>query len=112
MHCKNFYELTLVGKMMCYNSLSHMSPFFTIEDMCIRLKKLAPQKTNDLKCIEAEMLKWIGKEAHIWISDMLMVLCNMVCCMIGLQIGSNAYNVWSFETCNMSRSLFHNLVIC
>ena len=28
MHCKNLYELSLAGKIMCYGSLSHMSPFF------------------------------------------------------------------------------------
>ena len=59
MHCKNLYELSLTGKMMCYCSLSQMSPFFTIEDICI-----------GLQCLKAEMLKWAGKEAHLWISDM------------------------------------------
>ena len=38
---------------MCYGSLLHMSPFLTIEDICIGLKKLASRK-----------------EAHTWISDM------------------------------------------
>jgi hypothetical protein len=46
MHCKNLYELSLAGKMMCYGSLSEMSPFFTIEDICIGLKKLASRKAK------------------------------------------------------------------
>ena len=33
-HCKNLYELSHVGKMVCCGSLSHISPFFTIEDIC------------------------------------------------------------------------------
>ena len=70
MHCKNLYELSLAGKMMCYDSLSHTSPFFTIEDICIGLKKLASRKANDLQCIKVEMLKWIGKEEHACINDM------------------------------------------
>ena len=64
------YELSLARNKMCSDSLSHMSPFFTIEDICIRLKKLASRKANDLQCIKAEMLKWTGKEAHVWLSDM------------------------------------------
>ena len=66
MHCRNLYELSIAGKMMCYGSLSHMSPFFTIEDTYIILKKLASRKASDLQCIKAEMLKWTGKEAHTW----------------------------------------------
>ena len=54
---------------MCYGSLSHMSPFFTIEDICIGLKILASRKASDLQCIKVEMLKWMGKEAHAWIND-------------------------------------------
>ena len=54
---KNQYELSLSGKMMCYGSLSHMSPFFTIEDIYIGLKKLASRKASDLQCIKVEMLK-------------------------------------------------------
>ena len=64
MDCKNLYELSLAGNMMCYGSLSQMSPFFTIEDI------LVSQKASDLQCIKVEMLKWAGKEAHVWISDM------------------------------------------
>ena len=70
MHCKNLYELSLAGKMMCYGSLSHMSPFFTIEDICIGLKKLFSRKASDLQCIKVEMLKLTGKEAHAWIKHM------------------------------------------
>ena len=70
MNCKNLYELSLAGKIMCYGSLSQMSPFFTIEDICIGLKKLASRKESDLQCIKAKMLKWAGKEAHVWVSDM------------------------------------------
>ena len=56
MHCKNLYELPLVEKIICYGSLSHMSPFFTIEDICIGLKKLASHKASDLQCIKVEIL--------------------------------------------------------
>ena len=56
--------------MMCYGSLAHMPPFFTSDDICIGLKKLASRKASDLQCIKVEMLKWTGKEAHAWISDM------------------------------------------
>ena len=70
MHCKNLYELSLAEKMMCYGSLAHMSPFFTSDDICIGLKKLASRKASDLQCIKVEMLKWTGKEAHVWISNM------------------------------------------
>ena len=70
MHCKNLYELFLTRKMMCYGPLSQMFSFFTIEDICIGLKKLASRKANDLQCIKAEILKWAGKEAHVWISYM------------------------------------------
>ena len=34
------------------------------------MKKLVSRKANNLRCIQAEMLKWTGKEAHAWISDM------------------------------------------
>ena len=64
MHCKNLYELSLPRKMMCYGSLSHMSPFFTIKDIFLGLKKSASRKASDLQCIKVEMLKWTGKEAH------------------------------------------------
>ena len=64
MHCKNLYELSLAEKMMCYGSLAHMSPFFTSDDICIELKKLASRKASDLQCIKVEMLKWMRKEAH------------------------------------------------
>ena len=53
MHCKNLYELSLAEKMMCYGSLAHMSPFFTSDDICIGLKKLASQKASNLQCIKA-----------------------------------------------------------
>ena len=53
MLCKNLYELSLVGKMICYGSLSHMSPFFTIENICIGLK-LASRKPSDIQCIKVE----------------------------------------------------------
>ena len=69
MHYKNFYELSLVRMMMCYGSLSHMYPFFRIEDICIGLQKLPSWKACDLQCVKAEMLKWKLKEAHAWISD-------------------------------------------
>ena len=69
MHCKNLYELSLTGKMTCYGSLAHTCPFF-IEDICIGLKKLVSRKPSYLQCIKAEMLKWTGKESHVWISDM------------------------------------------
>ena len=40
MHCKNLYELFIAKKMnLCYGSLSLMSPFFTIEDTRMGLKK-------------------------------------------------------------------------
>ena len=55
---------------MCYVSLAHMSPYFTIEDICIGLKQLAARKANDLQYIKVEMLKWTVKEAHVWISYM------------------------------------------
>ena len=63
MHCKNLYELPLVEKIICYGSLSHMSPFLTIEDICYL-------QARDLQCVNAEMLKWTGKEAHARIGDM------------------------------------------
>ena len=69
MHYKNLYELSLARKTMCYRSLSHMSPFFTIGDIYIGLKKLASRKESDLQCIKTEMLKWMRKETHAWISD-------------------------------------------
>ena len=49
MHCKNLYELSLAGKMTCYGSVSRMSPFFTIEDICVGIKKLAFQKASDIE---------------------------------------------------------------
>ena len=55
MHCKNLYELALAGKIMCYGSLSQMSLFFTIENICIGLKTLASRKASDLQCIKVEM---------------------------------------------------------
>ena len=55
---------------MCYGSLAHMSPFFTIEYICIGLKKLASRNANNLQGIKVKMLKWRGKEAHVWISVM------------------------------------------
>ena len=69
MHCKNLYEASIAVKMMCYGSLSHVSLLY-IEDICIGLKKLASRKASDLRCLKAEMLKWAGKEAHVWITDM------------------------------------------
>ena len=57
MQCKKLYELPLTGKMTCYGSLSHMAPFFTIEDICTGLKKLVSRKASDLPCIKVEMLK-------------------------------------------------------
>ena len=74
------------GKMMCYGSLSYMPLFFMIEDVCIGLKKSASQKANNLQCIKAKMLKWTGKEAHAWISDIfcLIMHCNIACLTIGL----------------------------
>ena len=65
MHCKNLYELSVAEKMMCYDSLAHMSPFFTIEGICIGLKNLASQRASNLQCIKVEILKWTGKEAHV-----------------------------------------------
>ena len=41
-----------------------------IEDICIGLKKLASRKASDLQYIKVEMLKWAGKETHVWINDM------------------------------------------
>ena len=90
MHCKNLYELSLAGKMMCYGSLS-MSPFFTIEDIRIGLNKLVSRKASNLQCIKAEMLKKIGKEAHSWISDMFKHALQMTFRTITLQIGSNLF---------------------
>ena len=34
------------------------------------LKKLATHKTMDLRSIKIEMVKWVGKEAHVWIIAM------------------------------------------
>ena len=62
MHCKNLYELSLAGKMICYGSLANMFPFFTSGDICIGLKKLASRKASDLQCIKAYMIKLAGKE--------------------------------------------------
>ena len=70
MHCKNLYELSLAEKMMCYGSFSHMSPVFTIEDICKGYKKSASRKANDLQCIKVKMIKRTRKEAHAWIRDM------------------------------------------
>ena len=53
--------------MMYYDSLSHMPPFFIIEDICIRLKKLASRKASELQFIKVEMLKWTRKGAHAWV---------------------------------------------
>ena len=47
-----------------------LGPFFTIGYIYIGLKKLASRKASDLQCIKVEMLKWTGKEAHVWISNM------------------------------------------
>ena len=44
-----------------HGSLSHVHPFFMIEDICIRLTKLVSRKG-----------------AHAWICDMLIMLCNVV----------------------------------
>ena len=60
MYHENLYELSLVGKMMCYGSLSHMCPFFTIKDICIGLKKLASQKAIKDICISLKCLN--GRE--------------------------------------------------
>ena len=42
-------SLSLAGKIMCHGSLSYMSPFFTIEDICVGIKKLAFQKASDIE---------------------------------------------------------------
>ena len=68
--CNHLYELSLPGNTMCYGSLSHMTPFFTIEDICIGLQKIASRKANNLQCIKVEMLKWTVNEAYAVISDM------------------------------------------
>ena len=60
MHCKNLYEASIAVKMMCYGSLSHVSLLY-IEDICIGLKKLVPQKASNLQCIKTEILKMDGK---------------------------------------------------
>ena len=46
--------------MICYGSLSHIPPFFTIEDVDIKLKNLASRNKD-------KMFKW---ETLAWISDM------------------------------------------
>ena len=49
MHCKNLYEQSNVEKVMCYGSISHILPYFTIEDVCIGLiKKLASEKGGNI----------------------------------------------------------------
>ena len=53
MHCKNLNELSIAKMMMSCGSLSHISPFFTIENVCIGLTKLASRKARDLQCIKA-----------------------------------------------------------
>ena len=55
---------------MWYNSLSHKPSLFTIEDICIGLKKLATHKMGSFQGLKAKRLKWRGGEAHVWISDM------------------------------------------
>ena len=60
---KNLYELTIVKKLMCYDSLSHIPLFFTIEDVCIWLKKISLSKGKRFS-MYAEILKWTRKEAH------------------------------------------------
>ena len=57
MHCKNLYEQSNAGKIMCYGSLSHILSFFVIEDVCIGLKSLASRTARYLRCIKDEMFK-------------------------------------------------------
>ena len=47
---------------MCSGFLSHMSPFFMIEDVCIGIKNLASQNARNIQCIKAKMVKWMGKK--------------------------------------------------
>ena len=53
MHCKNLYEQKNVRKMRWYESLAHKPSLFTIEDICIGLKKLATRKVGDLQGFKA-----------------------------------------------------------
>ncbi|RYA84618.1 hypothetical protein DD594_25945, partial [Enterobacter cloacae complex sp. 4DZ1-17B1] len=70
MHCKNLYEQPNVDKMEGCSSLPFMSPFFTIEDVCRALEKLATRKAGDLQGVKAEMIKWTSKKTRYWICDM------------------------------------------
>ena len=70
MHCKNLYEQPNVKKMPCYGSFPCTPSFFTIEDVCKGIKKLATRKASDLQGIKAEMLKWTSEDTRVWICDM------------------------------------------
>ena len=47
-----------------------MPPFFTIEDVCVGLTKLASRKASNLQYIKGEIHKLIPKDVHLSINDM------------------------------------------
>ena len=61
------------------------------KDIYIGLKKLPFCKVGDLEDIKNEMLKWKGKETHIWISDMLNCVVQPAISHDWSTFGSNLY---------------------
>jgi len=69
-HCKMLYEQADANQMPCIGSLPDKPSFFTVGDVNAGLGKLASNKAGDLQGMKVEMLKWMPKDAHAWISEM------------------------------------------
>lgn len=70
-HTKGLYEREDAEKMPHCDQLNTTHLSLHIDDIVQGLKKMSNGKAPDLQYLQAELFKWAGKEASLWMCDML-----------------------------------------